>query len=417
MLRAYKYFTYFLIPLIKLHTLYRVVIKKEEGHRIKERYGISKINRPKGNLIWIHASSVGEFNSTTALINELLKSNNILLTTSTVSAYYFSIKFFGDKIIHQYAPIDHEPWINKFIKHWNPNLVIWIESDLWPNTIRLIAEKKINSILLNLRISPKSFNKWKIIKKDFSKLISYFNQVYVQSVYDLEKIKLLTNKKINFIGNLKLTSLDKDIDENKFTNIKEFINSRKTILIASTHRKEEEIILNVLKKIYDRKKNIFIIVCPRHPERSEEIEKITEKLFFHSIVREDNNYNKNTNCLINKSFGEMNLFYKLSDIVILGGSFTNMGGHNPIEPAKYNCNIISGPSIFNWYNVYQDMIKEEACIISKDINDLYKKIINFMDNKNIELEYKKNAIKFSNKQNSIVNDTINIIKPYIHKKN
>ena len=168
MLIFYQFIGFLLLPIIKLNIYLRIINKKEDKKRYLERFGFASSKRPKGRLVWIHAASIGEFNSTIGLINYLIKKNNILITTSTITAYYYCKQIFQNKVIHQYAPIDHRPWVIKFVKHWSPNLVIWIESDLWPNTIRILSEYKIRSILLNLRISPQSLNRWKLYKKSFT---------------------------------------------------------------------------------------------------------------------------------------------------------------------------------------------------------------------------------------------------------
>ena len=139
-----------------------------------------------------------------------------MLTTSTITSYIFSKKIFKDKIIHQYAPIDHDPWIKNFLNHWKPNMVIWMESDLWPNTLRNISERKIDLILLNLRISPASLRRWGLIKSFFNSILTKFNKVYVQNKDDVKKISKLTSKKLLFSGNLKHTALTININKIKF---------------------------------------------------------------------------------------------------------------------------------------------------------------------------------------------------------
>ena len=158
MILAYRLLGFLLIPIIKLNIYLRILKYKEDKSRYYERYGISKIKRPNGKLIWIHASSVGEFKSASTIINKLYKKSTILITTTTLTASNYAINNFGNKIIHQYAPFDIRVWVNRFLNQWKPSLVLWIESDLWPTTLTLIKEKSIKSFLINSRISPKSFH-------------------------------------------------------------------------------------------------------------------------------------------------------------------------------------------------------------------------------------------------------------------
>ena len=417
MFKIYNFFIYILIPFLKLNLYIRANRGKEEKSRINERFGLTSATRPKNNLIWIHASSVGEFNSTTGLIKKILTNNNILLTTSTVSAYHFANKIFKNKIIHQYAPLDHEIWVGKFIDHWQPNYVIWIESDLWPNTLRLINERKISSILLNLRISPKSFRRWLIFKKQFSQLMNYFDKVFVQSDEDLKKISKLTSKKISFIGNLKLTSLPIAINNEKLNKIKRNLVSKKIILIASSHPKEEDLILDNIKGIVLNNSNIFVIIVPRHPSRANEVLNIARKYLPQSILENNNDFKLSTNCMVSNSLGEMPLYFELSDIVILGGSFTNLGGHNPIEPASHNCCIVTGPNIYNWKNIYYEMDNIGACVICKDIKVLNDKINLFLDDKNLQEKFKIMAYNYKKQKKDILENILEYLNIEIENIN
>ena len=412
MLKIYKYILIILLPIVKLNLNLRVKKGKEEKKRIKERFGLTKIKRPYGKLIWIHASSVGEFNSATGLINILLKSHKILVTTSTVTASYYCKQIFNNKVIHQYAPLDHETWILNFLKHWKPNLVIWIESDLWPNTIRTIKKNNIKQVLINLRISPKSFKKWKIIKKSFSQILSNFDKIFVQSKEDLNNIKKLTNVKINFVGNLKLTSLPQKINYDKLNKLKKITLSKKIILIASSHKKEEYIILQNIKEIV-KNNNVFIIIVPRHPNRALELTKMVKKNFLECSLESNRKILDNTKCIIAKSLGEMSTYYKLSNIVILGGSFVEMGGHNPIEPARYKCAIITGPSVYNWKNIFADMINKKACILCKSDKNLKKNVNYLLKNKSENMKIVNNALKYTKKNQMIISNIIENLKPFI----
>ena len=164
MIILYKYIGIILIPLIKLNVFFRIVRGKENKTRFSERYGITSIERPKGDVVWIHAASIGEFKSADLLINLLYKNYTILVTTTTLSAANFASKNYAHKIIHQFAPLDISLWVEKFLNKWRPKLVIWIESDLWPITMELLKQKSIKSLLVNVRMSPQSFKKWKVIK-------------------------------------------------------------------------------------------------------------------------------------------------------------------------------------------------------------------------------------------------------------
>ena len=202
---VYKIISIVFVPLIKINLRIRILKKKEDKIRFRERFGITLLKRPKGKLIWIHATSVGEFKSTSIIIDKFYKKNNILVTTTTLSSAKYAKAKYGDKIIHQYSPLDNDKWIKFFLDNWKPNLCIWIESDLWPNTLNLIKKYKIKSILLNLRISPNSFNRWFFFKALYKKMLNSFDYIYAQSLIDQKRIISLTN---NFYTYVCLKSLN-----------------------------------------------------------------------------------------------------------------------------------------------------------------------------------------------------------------
>ena len=388
--KIYSIISYLFIPLILLNACIRVLKNKEDKKRFKERFGVSTIKKPNDkDIIWIHASSVGEFKSSDFLINNYFKKYCILVTTTTKTASEYAIKNYGEKIIHQYAPYDILFWINKFLNNWKPKLVIWIESDLWPNTIVSLRKKKIKSIFLNARISPKSFNRWCYFRSYYKFIIQSFSSVFAQSTNDLERIKSLTNINIGYLGNLKLTKKKKSFffDFKKSKNI--------TIMIASTHDNEENLIIPTLEIISKKYSFSDFVIVPRHPNRSKKVYNLLKSrglnVEYHSKLK--NNKHK---FLIIDSFGKMDEFFFKCDIVFLGGSFTKNGGHNPIEAAAANCAIITGPNVFNWQNLYEEMLKKNSCLMINKPKELEIEISKLIEDKNLIKNYKKNALTFSN---------------------
>jgi len=387
--KIYKFISYFLIPLIYLNIFIRLIKKKEDNNRYKERFGFTNLKKTgEKEVIWIHASSVGEFKSCDLLINHFYTTYNLLITTTTKTASDYAIENYGEKIIHQYAPYDVVPWIDKFLEVWKPRLVIWIESDIWPNTIVRLREKKISAIFLNARISPKSYKKWKIFSSYYKFITKTFFTIYAQSKNDLERIKKLTDVNVNYLGNLKLTKRNAPIPKYQ-------ISENKNIMIASTHQNEENLIIPYLENISKKYPLINFVIAPRHPNRSKTIYDLLKNknldVEYHSKLE-----NYNCKYLIIDSFGKMDEFFNKSDIVFLGGSLTKKGGHNPIEAALASCAIISGPHVFNWQNLYDEMMNKNSCLIINEAKELERKIINLIENKSLIEKYKKNALNFSN---------------------
>ena len=398
MIFIYQILVFILLPVIKFNVLLRIYNNKEIADRHKERYGISdyKLNAQK-KIIWIHAASVGEFKSADFFIQKYYKKYTLLITTTTVSSAKYAKKYYGNKIIHQFAPLDVSFWVKKFLKKWNPVFVIWIESDLWPTTLNILKKKRIKAILVNLRLSPNSYNKWKLIPFFYNNLLSGFTEIFAQSILDQERIKSITNKRINYIGNLKFTNHN-NLEKNSRKYSQLLKDSKITkIMLASTHRNEDEKLIIIFKKLLIENKNLQLIVAPRHPERSNEIIKICKQNNL-SYKLESSKNHKFEKVIIIDSFGILSDFYKISDIVFLGGSLVNKGGHNPIEAAINKCAIITGDHLFNWQNIYNNMEKKHACIRVYSAGEFEENLEKLLNDKKIIIKLKENSFNFSKEQ-------------------
>ena len=389
--KIYQLISYFLIPIILLNLYFRILNKKEDKNRYRERFGKSKknLNTSKG-IIWLHAASIGEFKSSELIIDKYHNNFQILVTTTTKSSAEYINKFYKDKILHQYIPFDISIWCSRFLNNWKPNLVLWIESDIWPNMLNQIKKRNINCLFINARVSPKSFNKWKYLKNLYSFSMRTFIKIFAQSENDLERIKMLTKLKIDYIGNMKLSQT------NNFNKI--HINEDKkkyAVMLISSHQNEEELVIKQIESVI-KSKELKLYIAPRHPERTSEIIKILGKYNFKYSL-DSNNIINDAPVTIIDSFGKLNKYFGMCELVILGGSFVDKGGHNPLEPANYKCAIITGNLVYNWQNIYEDMAKENACIIIDDINNLKYKFNEIICDKVMLQEYKKNAFNFSKK--------------------
>ncbi len=385
----YKFTSYLLIPFIYFNIFLRVIKKKEDIKRYKERFGSTNLNKNQGKkVIWIHASSVGEFKSCDFLINNFYQKYILVITTTTKTAADYALENYGEKIIHQYAPFDVLPWINKFLEFWKPKLVIWIESDIWPNTIVRLREKNIAAVFLNARISPKSFKKWEFFSSYYKFITKTFFAIYAQSKNDLHRIRNLTDVNVSYLGNLKLTKRNTSFTKLETT---EKIN----IMIASTHHNEENLIIAYLENISKNYPLVNFFIAPRHPNRSKFVYKLLKdkklEVEYHSKSK-----NLNYRFLIIDSFGKMEEFFKKSDIVFLGGSLVKKGGHNPIEAALLNCVIITGSNVYNWQNLYDEMLSQNSCLMINESKEFETKIINLIENKRLINKLKNNAFTFSN---------------------
>jgi 3-deoxy-D-manno-octulosonic-acid transferase len=389
MLLVYRIIIYFIIILSPIIILIRLIKNKEHPIRFKEKFCLTSKKRGNGNLVWFHGSSVGEILSVIPLIRELEKNNSvqkILITSSTLSSSSIFEKIKLKKTIHQFFPIDSEYLTNKFLKFWKPSLAIFIESEIWPNMYCNIKNKNIPLILINARITKKTFKKWIIFKK-FSKTI--FNKIdiaYPQNFETKNYLKELKLSKIKQIGNLKFTESKNDTTKNLNKLFIKQIKNRKIWCASSTHAGEELICAKVHLKLKKKYKNLLTIIIPRHIHRVNEIKDKIEKLELKIITRSSKNkITKNTDIYIVDTYGETKKFYQISKTVFLGGSLINRGGQNPIEAASLGSNIIHGPNVDNFKEVYKLFHDKKISYIAKNfdkLTHLVNKLIKINKNNN-----------------------------------
>ena len=359
----YKFLTYLLYLFVPIYLFIRKLKKKEHPTRYKEK--LSQINIPRGDgfLVWCHVASVGETMSILPLIESFEqeeKIKKILITTITVSSARILQKKFiqNTKIIHQFLPLDIPKFVNKFLNHWSPNLSIFIDSEIWPNLIFQIKKKDIPLLLVNGRISKKTFFRWKFLKNFSKKIFEKFDLCIVANNETENHLKTLGAKNIKNYGNLKFANT-KFNSNNKLDSV--FLNkikNRKIWCAASTHSSEEIFCAKThleLKKTYD---TILTIIIPRHIDRiktiSEELYNLNLKIALYSNIDQ---ISFKTDILLIDAYGEASKFYDISKCVFLGKSLikslVNDSGQNPIEPSRLGCKIFHGPNVSNFTEIYE----------------------------------------------------------------
>ncbi len=381
-----------LILISPIIIIFRIFKKKEDKKRFVEKFSIFSKKRNEGKLIWFHGASVGEILSIIPIIKNYEKNksiNQILITSSTLSSSKVLKQFNFKKTIHQFYPIDHLFFTDKFLKYWQPSLAIFIESEIWPCMFKQLNNKKIPLILLNARLSKKTFNRWMKIQNFTKSIFSKITIVYPQNLetkYFLKKIK--TNK-INLIGNLKFIENDHEKLNTINNNLKLQLQSKKVWIASSTHANEEIFCAKAHIELKKKIKNLITIIIPRHVHRTKQIisqiKKLNLKIISHSSK---NKILKNTDIYIVDTFGETKKFHKIGCSVFLGGSIIKRGGQNPLEAARYGARILHGPNTDNFKDIYKLL---NSFKVSKKVSshkELASSII-FKKNKNIGLKLKK----------------------------
>tara|TARA_B000000475_G_scaffold190743_1_gene154134 strand:+ start:232 stop:1515 length:1284 start_codon:yes stop_codon:yes gene_type:complete len=423
LLNGIYFLLWFIItPIIPLIFLYRILIGKESYKRINERFGYPLIKRPKKNLIWINAVSLGELRSTIPLIKILLKQNyNILVTTvTTTSASHVKTiikKIDSKNIIHQFSPIDH-PLSNKiFLNHWNPCCLILIESEIWPNLINISYKKGIPLVLLQGRITERSYKRWLYVKSLSVLIFNKFCLIISQDIINGQRFEKLgaTNVKkgINLKNAVPAPFMDKIKEKSLISNI----NNRKVLLFASIHNNiENEAAITAHIKVKKYAKNLLTIIVPRHPEMADQILSLSKKYDLDTKIRSyDQHINNSTDIYIADTIGELGSFFKIADICFMGGTLSNKGGHNLIEPAIEKCAIIYGPDVSNHQDISDILIKNNAAIQIKNIKELYTEIIKLYQNEENIKKFSDLAHNITNKLGNPSNIILNELKPYLKK--
>ena len=411
---VYKVLANLIFLFSPLIILIRLIKRKEHPIRFKEKFSIHTKKRFIGKLIWFHGASVGEILSVIPLIKKLEKEKNIkqiLVTSNTLSSSKVLSDFKFKKTIHQFFPIDTSYHSNKFLNYWKPSVAIFIDSEIWPTMINNIKKKSFPLIIINARITYKSFKMWKMFKLSARNIFQKFDICLSSNLRSKNYLKSLGAKNIKYIGNLKFSQTENNrVILSK--DIKKFFKTKKIWCASSTHFNEEKICAEAHKKLKSKYKNLLTIIIPRHVDRANkiknEIKKLNLKVHMHDSKHK---IDPHTDIYLVNSFGQTKSFFKVCKTVFLGGSIIKHGGQNPLEAARYGCNVIHGPNVWNFGEIYSLLKKYE--VSNKIMNPIQltakiDKIFNMKNNsKNIEIKIKKLGDKILNSTFNEINYLIN----------
>tara|TARA_B100000767_G_C19724085_1_gene518656 strand:+ start:16 stop:1266 length:1251 start_codon:yes stop_codon:yes gene_type:complete len=403
----------FISPFIIILRLFK---KKEDLIRFKEKFCFFTKKKLKGKLIWFHGASVGEILSIIPLVEKLEKNkeiSQILITSNTLSSSKILSNLKSKKIVHQFFPIDTFHYNKKFLNYWKPSVAVFIDSEIWPNMIINIKKKPISLILLNARITEKSFKRWKILPSVAKILFNKFDICLSSSLKSTKYLKSLGAEKIKYIGNLKFSQTEKNQDILKMKT-KRFFSSKRIWCAASTHDTEEKICALVHKKLKKKNKNLLTIIIPRHINRTEKIITELKKLQLNVHVHESKNkINPKTDIYLVNSYGKTKPFFKVCKTVFLGGSLIRHGGQNPLEAARYGCKILHGPNNWNFHEIYELLNKYKVSSETKNIKQLSNKVNIMLTKKNSSKNIESKIKKLGDK---ILDSTLKEINFFIEKR-
>jgi 3-deoxy-D-manno-octulosonic-acid transferase len=353
-LRAYRLFSAAMTPLTPLFLARRQRLGKEHGLRLGERRGVSAKGRPHGPLVWLHGASVGELISVLPLIERIhAREVNLLVTSGTVTSGGLAEQRLPRDVIHQFVPIDVPYFVRRFLDHWEPDLALFVESELWPNIMIETSRRAVPMILINGRLSANSFRRWQHAPATIGDLLRRLDLCLARTPADADRLSELGARHVVTTGDLKLDGPAPPADRDKLAALQRAVAGRPLIAAASTHEGEEAAMIDAHLKLRANFPNLLTVIAPRHPERGESVAELAQAAGLAARLRSRGELpDVTTEIYIADTVGELGLIYRLAPIVFIGGSLIKHGGQNPIEPAKLGATILHGPHVANFAEIY-----------------------------------------------------------------
>jgi 3-deoxy-D-manno-octulosonic-acid transferase len=358
-LRLYRLAAMAAAPTLASRLLARRVKRgKEDPARLAERYGQASMARPAGPLIWLHCASVGEMLAVVPLMQRLRERNfPVLVTTGTVTSAALAEQRLPEGAIHQFVPLDVPRFVDRFLNHWRPDLALFVESELWPNMIVACRERSVPMIVVNGRLSQRSFGRWRLLLPDtIGALLERFDLCLAQSAADAERYGALGAHHVSSTGNLKLDVPAPSADPIALRDLKSAIGERAVIAAASTHADEENDIIAVHRRLRARFPKLLTIIAPRHPVRGQPITEAAKTAGLATAQRSRGELPKaDVDFFVADTLGELGVIYRLAPIVFMGGSLATHGGQNPIEAIRLGAAVVHGPHVWNFAEIYSTL--------------------------------------------------------------
>ena len=421
MLLLYKTLLIVASPLLWGYLHLRALKGKEIKLRLGEKRGQSSLPRPDGQLIWIHAASVGESQSALALIHKLTANNpalSFIITSVTVTSAEMLNKNLPSNAHHQFVPLDNPIWVNRFLKHWKPDLALFLESEIWPNMVLELKSLNTPLLLINARLSKTSFKRWKKLGDTANTIFESFSLILTQTKTDTDNFLALGGN-AKTAGNIKLNAALLPVKNDDLQEFTDAITDRPTWVYASTHHGEEEIATRIHEKLQKKFSRLLTIIVPRHPARCDDIIR-TLSTYDVTIKTRENRKNlpkEKTNIYIANTLGELGLFYRASPIAMIGRSLSadGGGGHNPIEAAQLDCAVLTGPHIQFQKNLFDPMFMEGAATQINTEDELCDTLEKLFSNKSALMNARKKSKNYIQGLENILDNVVTNIENYLPK--
>lgn len=416
LLNVYKAMMQAGTPLLEAYLKKRETRGKEDPARAHERRGRAKLPRAPGALAWFHAASVGESLSLLAIIARVLETHKglqVMVTTGTVA----SARLMADRLpagaFHQYMPVDHPAWVATFLDHWRPDFVVWSESEFWPNMLSAIKSRGIPAVLMNARMSEGSFRRWKWAKGAIAEILSVFSLCLAQNAAEAARLEQLGAKNVRVAANVKYAAAPLPVDDAKLAEMQAQVAGRKTILWASTHPGEEKLAIETHAALRAQFPDLLTIIVPRHAPRGQDVQALAQQQSVSAGLRSKNEAPRDI--YIADTMGELGLFYRLCKTVVIGGSFADIGGHNPIEPGQLACVIFYGPQMYNFITINEDFMAAQAAVQVGDVNGLKTKLAEALSAPEKFQSYADNAQRMTAEKSVAAAALADMLDPWLEK--
>jgi 3-deoxy-D-manno-octulosonic-acid transferase len=387
----------------------------EERTRLGERRGYPSRQRPQGHLAWVHGASVGETLSLIPVIDRLTERGlSVLVTSGTRTSAGLIARRLPPGAFHQFVPLDVPRYLRRFLDHWRPDLTLVAESEIWPNTVLELDQRGIPLILVNGRMSDRSFRRWMRLPRIIGSLLERFSLCLAQSTQDAERLARLGATRVVMAGNLKFDVSPPPADPRAVAQMSGCLAGRPVWLAASTHPGEEAIIVAVHRTLAQRFPHLVTIIAPRHPHRGEEIASMARRAGLHTGRRSEGiPPDGATDIYVADTMGEMGLFYRLCPIVLIGGTLVPVGGHNPIEAAKLGGAILHGPHVHNAREIYAAIDEAHGALMVQDGNGLARALDALLGDASLIRAMARAATEIVNGHGGAVDRTMQSIEPFI----
>ncbi len=348
---VYRALTLPLAPLVRIYLRRRCRHGKEDRARLGERRGVSAAPRPPGPVVWIHAASIGEATAVLGLIERLLAARpqlEILLTTGTVASARLLTQRLPARTRHQYAPVDLLRWVDRFLDHWRPDMALWVELELWPNLVLATHARGLPMILVNGRLSERSYRRWQRWPGLIRPMLGAFAQCLAQDPKQAERLRRLGGRQVAALGDLKAAGSPLPVELPELQRLQRQTEGRPIWVAASTHSGEEEIAAAAHRDLAVGHPGLLTIIAPRHAARGDAVAAMLTARGLEVARRSQGEpVTPDTEIYLADTMGELGLCYRLAGIAFIGGSLTTRGGHNPFEAARLGCAVLHGPDMRN----------------------------------------------------------------------